>query len=149
MRHVICFGNPLHGDDGFGSAVYSRLSETAGLPADVKIFDAGTCGLNALSLFEDCQEAILIDALEPNGQPGHVSQPDARSLLGESSWPLHAVDVGYLLKALSALDVPMPRVVVAEACSIQPFHPFLSVPMKRAVAETCRLVYQILGIAHG
>jgi hydrogenase maturation protease len=148
MRHVICFGNPLHGDDGFGSAVYSCLSQTAGLPADVRIFDAGTCGLNALSLFENCQEAILIDALEPNGQPGHISQPDAQSFLGDSSWPLHALDVGYLLKALSALDVPMPRIVVAEACYIQPFHPFLSVPMKRAVVEACRLVSQILGVAH-
>ena len=25
--HVICFGNELHGDDGFGPAVHARLAD--------------------------------------------------------------------------------------------------------------------------
>jgi len=37
--HVICFGNELHGDDGFGPAVHAHLA-AAPLPAHVRLMRA-------------------------------------------------------------------------------------------------------------
>ena len=34
--HVICFGNELHGDDGFGPAVHARLA-AAPVPEHVRL----------------------------------------------------------------------------------------------------------------
>lgn len=147
MRHVIFFGNALHGDDGFGPAVCQRLA-TFKLPADIRLFEAGTCGLDALALFQDCSEAIVVDALEPGSHPGRVSQLAANTLLPESSLPGHGAGVGYLLAALAALGVPPPRVIAAEASQLQTFSPGLSLAMQQAVDSTTALLCRILGIEH-
>jgi hydrogenase maturation protease len=103
MRHILCFGNPLHGDDGFGPAVHERLAELP-LPKTLRLFDAGTPGLAALALFHDCDEAIVVDALAPGDAPGRLSQPaPGRAIAMEDVLPGHGVGVGYLLRALAAL----------------------------------------------
>lgn len=147
MIHLICFGNDLHGDDGFGSAVCRRMAAWP-LPADVRVFEAGTRGLDALALFEGCDEAILVDASEPAGQPGRLSFPASTELTGESSLPGHGAGVGYLLRALTALDGPVPtlRIVAAEASMLTPFHPRLSPAMAQAVEETVALLHGWLGL---
>lgn len=149
MRHVICFGNDLHGDDGFGAAVCQRLAELP-LPADVRVFAAGTRGLDALALFEDCDEAIVVDAGEPAGQPGRLGFPVAETLAEDSSLPGHGAGVGYLLRALAALgQTPRLRIVTAEAAALTPFHTELSPEMQRAVEETVPLLRDWLGMGHG
>jgi len=146
MRHLIGFGNDLHGDDGFGAAVCRRLAELP-LPDDVRVFAAGTRGLDALALFEGCDEAIVVDASEPAGQPGRLSFPAVETLAEDSSLPGHGAGVGYLLRALAALG-PMPalRIVAAEAAALTPFHPELSPEMRRAVEETVLLLRGWLGV---
>jgi hydrogenase maturation protease len=142
MRHIICFGNPLHGDDGFGHAVYQRLCAT-NLPADIKVFDAGIGGLNALALFENCEEAILIDASAPAGAPGWISRPSPYDIPLESGTSGHCSGVGYLLRSLTALNAMPPRVriVAAEAASVTPFQPGLSAAMAQAVNETVAILH--------
>lgn len=147
MRHVIFFGNALHSDDGFGAAVYQRLAALK-LPADVRLFEAGTCGLNALALFEGCREAIIVDALQPGGHPGKVSRLPAGTLLPESSLAGHAAGVGYLLAALAAIGLPQPGIIAAEAVQLQPFSQGLSQAMQQAVETATRLLCQTLGIEH-
>jgi hydrogenase maturation protease len=147
MRHVIFFGNALHGDDGFGPAVYQRMTALE-LPADVKLFEAGTRGLDALILFEGCGEAIVVDALEPGSHPGRVTQPLAPSLAPESSLPGHGAGVGALLGALAALGAPQPRIIAAEAVALQPFAPGLSAEVQQAVGATITLLCRALGIEH-
>lgn len=147
MRHLICFGNDLHGDDGFGAAVCRHLAALP-LPDDVRVFEAGTRGLDALALFEGCDEAILVDASEPAGQPGRLSFPAPTELTGESDLPGHGAGVGYLLHALAALGGPVPalRIVAAEASALMPFHPGLSPAMAQAVEETVALLRGWLGL---
>ena len=62
MRQILCFGNPLHGDDGFGDR---RLREGSPLPLpdDLRLIEAGAAGLAALALFQDCDEVIIVDAV--------------------------------------------------------------------------------------
>jgi hydrogenase maturation protease len=146
-RHVIFFGNALHGDDGFGPAVYRRLSACE-LPADVRLFEAGTRGLDALMLFDGCAEAIVVDALEPGSHPGRVTRAAPGSLPPESSLPGHGAGVGYLLAALEALGMPPPMVIAAEAARLTPFSPGLSAAMARAVDETTALLCRALEIDH-
>ncbi len=63
LIHVICTGNPLHGDDAFGSLVYRNLSEM-NLPECVRIFDGGTGGLKILPLMEHADVILIVDAAE-------------------------------------------------------------------------------------
>lgn len=141
VRHIICFGNPLHGDDGFGPAVYQRLVIQP-LPTDLRLFDAGTPGLAALTLFDDCDEAIIVDALASGGSPGQVTEIAAETAMSETSLSGHGVGVGFLLQALAAQPGPAPRIriIAAEAMRVMPFQPGLSEPMDRAVEEAVALL---------
>lgn len=146
MRHVIGFGNDLHGDDGFGIAVCQRLAGLP-LPADVRVFAAGTRGLDALVLFEGCEEAIVVDAGEPAGQPGRLAFPDAESCAEDSSLPGHGAGVGYLLRALAVMGPPPRlRILAAEAAALTPFQPELSPAMAVAVDEAVDVLRGWLGV---
>lgn len=135
-RHIICFGNPLHGDDGFGSAVYQRLLGLA-RPSGSRLTDAGTPGPAALALFLDCDEVVIVDALMPAGTPGRVSEPAVDAILAEETVAGHGVGIGYLLRALAILPESMPRIriLAAEASAVTQFKPGLSAPVARAVDE--------------
>ncbi len=146
MRHVIGFGNDLHGDDGFAAAVCRALAEL-NLPADVRVFEAGTRGLDALALFEGCSEAIVIDAAEPAGHPGRLAFPDPEDCAGDCHLPGHGAGVGYLLRALSALgSPPRLRIITAEATALTPFNPVLSAEMRGAVVDTLAVLRGWLGV---
>lgn len=141
MRHVICFGNELHGDDGYGPAVFRRLSALP-LPPDLRPYLAGTRGLDALALFDGCDEAIVVDALAPAGQPGRVCELQPAAIDEEIVLPGHGAGVGYLLRALAALEKPRPalRIVAAEMAAITPFRPGLTPAMEAAVEATVALL---------
>lgn len=145
MRHILCFGNSLHGDDGFGFAVFQRLLELD-LPADVKIFDVGTSGLNALALFENCQQVFIVDAKKPNGNPAQFSQPSIDEILLEKMDTTHGTGVGYLLRVLTEINSNLPniRILAVEAQTVTPFHLQLSNAMQNAVEPAVALLLEWL-----
>lgn len=131
--HVICLGNPLHGDDGFGPAVYRQLSALS-WPEHVRVFDAAAEG-GALGLFRRCARAVVIDALPPGtGRGGEVLRladyPD--DPMGE-----HGTGTAAILAAARRTIAPMPELEILGAVAIRcaPFHPGLS-PLVAAAAET-------------
>ncbi len=133
MIHVICLGNPLHGDDGFGAAVYRQL---AGLSwsGDVRVFDAAAEG-GALALFKACDAVMVIDALPPtSGGGGEILRlPDyPADSMGERGTGTAAI-----LAAARRTITPMPDLSILGAVAIRctPFHPGLS-PLVAAAAET-------------
>ncbi|MDD5329993.1 MAG: hydrogenase maturation protease [Sulfuricella sp.] len=133
MRGIFCFGNPLHGDDGFGPAVFRRLAGVA-LPADVRLVEAGTAGLNTLALFQGCRKAVLVDAMAPGEEPGRLRVLTTEEVPMEAAGG-HGQGVGYLLRALAALGEPLPglTVLAAEAAALTPFLPGLSPEVETAV----------------
>lgn len=141
MRHIVCFGNPLHGDDGFGPAVYRKLAALP-LPADLRLFDAGTPGLAALGLFQGCEEAIIVDALALGGMPGRLHQLLPESIIAETGLPGHGIGVGFLLQALAALPetVPQLRIIAVEVARVSAFQPGLSAPVSAAVDQAVALL---------
>ena len=137
--HVICFGNELHGDDGFGPAVHARLA-AAPLPAGVRLMRADLAGLSAIGCFEGCAEAIIVDAVAGFGPPGSLHELDADGFADaaardEAPAGFHGAGVGGLLQLLpAALDhLPAIRLVGVEAGQIAAFSPGLSAPVADAV----------------
>ena len=138
MRHIIGFGNELHGDDGYGPEVCRRLADLP-LVKDVQVFNAATRGLDALSLFAGCEEAILLDAMAPGSAPGRLMEWSPVDLLDQAQEDgLHGGGLPYVLRALHCQSEALPkiRILTAEAQSITPFCPGLSPTMQRAVDET-------------
>ncbi|CCE25380.1 MULTISPECIES: hydrogenase maturation protease [Methylotuvimicrobium] len=135
LCHIVCFGNPLHGDDGFGPAVYQRLAALP-LPDNVRVFDAGTPGLAALALFQGCHEVMVVDAVASGGIPGKLSRLSPNVVTAEITLPGHGIGVGYLLKAVAALpDCPRIEIIAAEILGAAPFRPGLSKPVRQAVDD--------------
>lgn len=139
MINILCFGNPLHGDDGFGHAVYKRLAEM-NLPSHIRIFDTGTSGLNAMNLFSQCNQVIIIDAIASRGEPGRLHQLSPDQVNSSNSPAGHGQGVAYLLQAIKSLETQIPQILVlgVEVMSINPFQPGLSEPVERAVDTTVR-----------
>jgi len=131
MINIVCFGNELHGDDGIGLAVHDYLAGMA-LPAGVSLFYAGHNGLNALRYFEDCQQVIIVDAMQPDGEPGRIHQINAHRYLAQLNDvnPLssHRLSIPELVKVLYKTLRQPPRVELfaLEATAVTGFKPGLS-----------------------
>ena len=137
MRHVVCLGNYLQGDDGFGIHVLALLRQGP-VPDDVRLFDAGLAGLGALGFFEGCSEVIVVDALAYRGDEGRVHQlalEDAAS--PHHAFSAHEIDVHHLLHVLPIVfEGRTPPHVTIIGAEIRPpdgaFSMALSAPIQRA-----------------
>jgi len=150
-RHIICFGNPLHGDDGFGPAVYARLAAHH-WPDGVRVSDAGTAGPNALALFEGFDAIVVVDASSPAGHPGRLWRPTREEVVAEVSAAGHGVGVGHLVRCVEATFDPRPEIsfVAVEASQTTPFRMGLSDPVARTVDAVVDLLVRDYGeVAHG
>nr|WP_280818790.1 hydrogenase maturation protease [Thiorhodococcus minor] len=138
---ILCFGNPLHGDDGFGPAVAAALRRLE-LPDWAGVYDCGTRGLEALSLFEDCPELVLVDAIVGDN-PGKLQQLSAEEIPVEpASTGSHGAGVGSLLATARQTLESLPAItcLAAETESCAPFAPGLSIEVAASVGETLCLI---------
>lgn len=132
--HLICVGNPLHGDDGFGAALYHHLARLD-WPLGVRVFDATRD--SALPMFEQCAHALVLDVLPPNfGAPGEIIR------LNDAAYPPSAMGMlsggtATLLAAVRRIVVPAPMVEILGPVATRrvPFSPGLS-PLVAAAVET-------------
>lgn len=141
---ILCFGNALHGDDGFGPAVAERLRQS-GLPPRVEVIDCGIRGLDALGFFEACDDVVLVDAAAgtaPDNVPGQLHRYSPATLPREhapsATLGSHGSGIGALLDAVACLVHPSPRITVLAAtlAELRPFTPALSTPIRSAVDDT-------------
>ncbi|HMV53382.1 MAG TPA: hydrogenase maturation protease [Rhodocyclaceae bacterium] len=143
--HVICFGNELHGDDGFGPAVHARLADMR-LPDGVRLFRADTSGIAALPLFEGCDRVLLVDAVSGFGAPGsiHTLPPEAIALEGASG---HGFGIGGLLRIAAATlpTLPAIRLVVVETSRVTAFMPGLSPEVDAALPAAVDSIMEYFG----
>ena len=148
--HIICFGNELHGDDGFGPAVHARLGASP-LPAGVSLMRADVAGLAAIRCFAACDRGILVAALRGFGPPGSVHDLDTAEVAeaaarDEAPAGFHGAGVGALLELLpAALDhVPPSRLVGVEIERVSAFSPGLSAIVAAAVEGACQRIREHL-----
>jgi hydrogenase maturation protease len=67
---VLGLGNVLCGDDGLGAVAVHLLQRRYRAPDGVLVLDGGTLGLSLLPHLELAHEAILVDAIRAEGEPG-------------------------------------------------------------------------------
>ncbi|MFI3158134.1 MAG: hydrogenase maturation protease [Methylococcaceae bacterium] len=145
-RHIICFGNELHGDDGFGSRIYARLCQLT-WPNDVELFNAGIAGLNALRFLEHCRQAILVDALANFGNVGEICLLRPEDLADRpQALTGHGLGIPYLLEALKVIRDPLPDILIVgvEIAAVTAFSSSLSDKTEQAVAKTVQLIRGLL-----
>lgn len=145
-RHIVCFGNELHGDDGFGPRIHAQLSQLT-WPRDVAMFNAGIAGLNALRFLEDCRQAILVDALDNFGNVGAVCVLRPEDLADRPQRLTgHGLGIPYLLEALKVIRQPLPDILIVgvEIAAVNPFSCGLSAETERAVPKTVQLIRDLL-----
>jgi hydrogenase maturation protease len=147
---ILCFGNLLAGDDGFGVHVERQLQgtlrERAGL--SVEVIDAGLLGMSALTLFEDCEHVIVVDALGHAGEPGRVCRLELSELAPPSAaFSAHALNLTHLFHVLpivfEARTPPTVTIVGAEIAAPSGGSAFsmqLSSPLTAAIGPAIELI---------
>jgi len=83
-RLVLGLGNPLLGEDGFGSAVIELLRRRPDLPAAVDLVDAHTDLLAQVETLGSYDEVVLVDVVIGAGHPGDVEVVDEATFM---RWP--------------------------------------------------------------
>lgn len=135
MIHLICLGNALHADDGFGAAMIHRLNRL-NWPEDVRVLD-GTGKTSPPALFENCRRAIIIESLPQRlGVPGEILRLDGETYRGHPPDQFSG-GTGAMLAAVRRLVDPLPtmEVIGPVACNRLPFAPGLS-PLLMAASFT-------------
>lgn len=134
------------GDEGVGVHAVRAL-EREQFPADVQLVDGGTGGFHLLSLFQEHEEMILIDAtLDDGAAPGTVQvlQPRFASDFPRS---LTAHDIGLRdLVEAAVLTGPLPRIdlITVSIPKINPMVVELTPAVASAVAEVVAKVRALL-----
>jgi hydrogenase maturation protease len=141
--HVVCLGNPWHGDDGFGCHVFRRLRRRDDLQPAVKLIDAGIAGLDVLGQIDGCAKAVVVDAVRVGAAVGSLHRlvpSDLEPPGGELS--LHQLGLSSLLAALPAVSGDPPEVVVigAQVGSVRAFTDALSTPLQNALPGAVEMV---------
>ncbi len=140
--HVICFGNELHADDGFGPAVHALLSRVA-LPVNVRLMRADAGSPSAIDCFDGCDEAVVVDVLGGFGEPGSIHCLPGEAIAPETG-AAHGAGVGRLLDLVRSVLPSPPRVWVVgvEAVRLDAFRPGLSGPVVAALPLATRTVME-------
>ena len=152
---VAGIGNIFLGDDAFGSEVAQRLLRLP-QPPGVRVIDFGIRGLDLMyALNEDCDLAILIDAVPRGEAPGTLFLIEPQIDSGDdaaSSNPLldaHSMDPLKVLRSAAAMGT-LPAHLFLIGCQPSPFSEDeemqmeMSAPVRAAIDEAVLMVQQIV-----
>jgi hydrogenase maturation protease len=125
---ILGIGNCLLGDDGVG--VHAARALQIHPPPRTQVVDAGTDFLGALPFLEQCQRALVIDAMDANGPPGAIYHCRSEDLeAGGRAYSLH--DRG-LLSVLEFIEIH--RRPPIQVLGVQPAHIEFGLNLSRPVA---------------
>jgi hydrogenase maturation protease len=98
---ILGLGNLLCSDDGVGAVAARMIAETRNIPDGVQVLDGGTLGLALLPYLEDAAQAILVDAIETDAEPGTLVRLDGDEVgpAVASRLSVHQVGVADLIEA--------------------------------------------------
>lgn len=145
-------GNPLFGDDGFGSAVIEHLEAHHRIPAHAACMDAGTAVrdmlFDILLAEQKPRRIIIVDAAVQNGKtPGQISEIDIDAIDPKKTadFSLHQFPTTNMLKELKMhTDVDVRVLVVQPGRIPDEIDPGLSEAVTRAVDEMCDYIMDIV-----
>ncbi len=146
---VIGCGNLNRSDDAAGVRVIHQLRQDFGdaLPADVRLFDAGTGGMEVMFQARGAQQLIIVDACRSGSEAGAIFRLPGSEIdtehkptysLHDFRWD-HAVHAG---RRIFGADFPGDLTVyLIEAGSLE-LGIELSAPVSTAVAAVCGHIMQ-------
>jgi len=139
---VIGVGNLLLGDEGAGIHAINELKKDS-FPANVKIVDGGTAGIDLLFWLEDADYAIIIDCLEAGEEPGAIFRIPAEEIAFNSSdqiISLHDLNLQEVLHTADKLGKLPPTVIYG----IQPGEITFCDSLSHAVKNTLPVLVQLI-----
>lgn len=144
-RLILGIGNVLMGDEGVGVHALAELRKEE-WPDDVTLVDGGTGGFHLLSLLQDYEPVVMIDATADGRPPGTVGLIRPRFA---SDFPpsLSAHDIGLrdLVEATALLGhLPELHLVTVSIGGITPMCLTLSSPVAAAVPQVIDRVRSIV-----
>jgi len=98
---VLGMGNLIYSDDGAGLRALWEIEKHPGLPSGVMIVDASAAGLPVLSLIENAERLLILDAVHIGARPGTVvrlGDEDLRTFQGGAF--AHDLGIPDLISAL-------------------------------------------------
>ena len=101
---VLGIGNVLNRDDGVGPFVARSLQAGWDLEGDAEVLDAGTPGMDLLSLLHGAEAAVFVDAVRDRGSPGEVKRYDRAEILKGATGTVMSPHEPGLREALLSLD---------------------------------------------
>ena len=142
---ILGIGNYLMGDEGVGVHAIRALEEEI-LPPSVRLLDGGTGGFHLLSLFQEYDPIIVIDATMDQKPAGTVTLTEPRFA---SDFPrtLSAHDIGLrdLLESASLVgSLPKLFLITVSIEAIQSMSMDLSVPVQESLPEVVEVVRRIM-----
>jgi len=145
MFSVLCFGNELHGDDGFGHAVYTQLNHNLTAALAKKIHYCGTNSQTVWPLIKNCKQLLIVDAmLEPTSSPGQVSWITATTFCAEKTDLSHLGGVAELIRHLPLLfDQGKPPQTHLLTCTVREVAP-CTLGLSNAIADAVPVACEML-----
>jgi len=143
---VLGLGNTLRGDDGAGAAVIEALDKRADVPADVRLVDGGTPGLETVLILQGCARVIIVDAAAMGLAPGawaRFNREDAklRGTYGGLRGTLHGAGLAEALELGAALGILPGEIIIY---GIQPhdvdWSVGLSEEVRRVLPDVCSAI---------
>ncbi|KFD41937.1 hypothetical protein DK28_0202450 [Peptococcaceae bacterium SCADC1_2_3] len=139
---ILGVGNLLLRDEGVGIHAIKELEKKC-FPAQVKIIDGGTGGIDLLFWLEEADYAIIIDCVRTKAAPGTIFRFPVMELdldTGEQIASLHEVNLNQLLLLAKKLGKLPPTVIYG----IQPEEISWGLELSPAVKLSLpRLVYLV------
>lgn len=121
---VLGIGNILLRDEGVGVVVARRIeaAREAGdmvMPANTRVVDGGTLGLDLLPMIGDATQVVMVDAVDLKQAPGTVSVLRDEAVQAALSGHVspHQIGVGDLVAAARLMGIMPPRLTLV---GIQP-----------------------------
>jgi hydrogenase maturation protease len=146
---VIGLGNPLLGDDGFGSRVLDLLEKAAPRP-NVEFKDAHTDLLGEIENFVNFDRVLLIDAiLDPDrklGQTGRILMlgEDAFLSWSESSYGVHQMSPLLAIKLFRSLHPSVQIEIILIGLLVDQIGSAPVYAIEAAIKETADAIQMIL-----
>ena len=135
---VLCLGNEVLRDDGFGCVVARRLSEELELSDDVEVIFAARAGFALLDLLANREQVLIVDSIRTGKAPPGTLHYFAAGKMAPANHLInsHQMSLPTALEFGKKLGVSMPLqidVLAVEAEDVETLSEELSPPVAEAV----------------
>ncbi|MBI5682394.1 MAG: HyaD/HybD family hydrogenase maturation endopeptidase [Deltaproteobacteria bacterium] len=135
---VIGVGNLLLRDEGVGVRTVEYIIENHLLPADIEVIDGGTGGMKIVSLIQNTDYLIIIDAVNGRGMAGDICRLTINDIspMVKQKRTLHGIGMQEVFSLLQLMGGKMPETIVIGVAPMDiSYGDKLSPKIKRAVPK--------------